>query len=90
MREALGKDPGVIASRGLDEPQRAMVHYYAGLKPLREETRGVVESQWMFVQGVDRDGKRPAPPGPQWRPVWNGRHHGELFALYHREDPSVN
>jgi len=89
LREALGADPGVIASRGLDEPQRAMVHYYAGIKPLRVETRGEVPSRWMLVQGVDRDGKRPVPPGPQWRPTWNGRHHSELFTLYHREDDSA-
>jgi len=85
LREALGENPGVITSRGLDEPQRAMVHYYAGLKPLRQETRGEVDCRWMLVQGLDRDGRRPVPPGPEWRPAWSGRHHRELFTLYFRE-----
>ena len=85
LREALGENPGPITSQGLGEPQRAMLHYYAGLKPLREETHGKVASRWQLVQGTDREGKRPHPPSPAWRLAWSGHHHRELFCLYHLE-----
>ena len=84
LREALGNNPGVIGSRGLGEPQRALIHYYAGIKPLREETRGKLDCRWMLIQGHDHDGERPEPPGPEWRLAWSGRHHLELFCLYRR------
>ena len=83
LREALGDHQGVIASRGLGEPQRALIHYYAGIKPLREETRGKLDCRWMLIQGHDHDGERPEPPGAEWRLVWSGQHHLELFRLYH-------
>jgi len=83
LREALGENPGLIGSRGLGEPQRAMLHYFAGLRPLREETRGKLDCRWMLIQGMDREGKRPESPGPTWRLVWSGHHHRELFRLYH-------
>jgi 4-amino-4-deoxy-L-arabinose transferase-like glycosyltransferase len=85
LRESLGEKPGVIGSKGLGEPQRAMVHYYAGIKPLREESRGKVDCRWMLLQGSEQVGKQPQPPDDSWRLVWRGRHHRELFHLYHRE-----
>ena len=88
LREALGENPGLIGSRGLGEPQRAMLQYFASLRPLREETRGKLDCRWMLVQGLDRDGKGPESPGPTWRLVWSGHHHRELFHLYHLDNPS--
>lgn len=85
LREALGDNPGPIASHGLGEPQRAMLHYYTGLKPLREETRGKLSFRWRLVEGFDREGGRPRAPGAAWRLAWSGRHHRELFCLYHLE-----
>jgi 4-amino-4-deoxy-L-arabinose transferase-like glycosyltransferase len=86
LRKTLGTDPGVISSRNLGEPQRAMIHYYAGIKPLREETRGKVDCRWMLIEGVDHEGERPQPPDKNWHLAWKGRHHRELFCLYRRED----
>src|SRR5258708_1871488 len=55
LREALGENPGIIGSRGLGEPQRALIHYYAGIKPLREETRGKLDWHWMLIEGTERE-----------------------------------
>jgi hypothetical protein len=84
LREALGNHPGMVGSRGLGEPQRAMVHYYAGVRPASEEIRGPLHCRWMLIQGRDEEGRRPQPPDPSWRLVWQGTHHRELFHLYHR------
>ena len=85
LREAVGREPGLISSRGLGEPQRAMLHYYTGLKPLQEETHGRMDCRWELIQGLDQDGKRPEAPGAGWRLAWSGRHHRELFCLYRRD-----
>jgi hypothetical protein len=84
LREALGKHPGMVGSRGLGETQRAMVHYYAGVRPASEEIRGPLHCRWMLIQGRDEEGRRPQAPDPSWRLVWQGAHHRELFRLYHR------
>ena len=85
LREAAGESPGLMSCVGLGEPQRAMVHYYTGLKPLRAETHEKLETKWQLIQGGDREGKRPRPPGPGWKLAWSGRHQQELFSLYHLE-----
>lgn len=85
LRETLGEQPGLVSSQGLGEPQRAMLHYYTGLKPWREETHGPIDCRWELIQGLDQEGRRPHPPDPAWRLAWSGRHHRELFCLYRRE-----
>jgi 4-amino-4-deoxy-L-arabinose transferase-like glycosyltransferase len=84
LADALGHNPGRVASKGLGEPQRAMLHYYAGVKTLREESRGPVDSEWILIQS---DSRKPDPPQtlkPRGQMVWEGRHHRELFRLYRR------
>jgi 4-amino-4-deoxy-L-arabinose transferase-like glycosyltransferase len=84
LREALGEHPGMVSGRGLGEPQRAMIHYYAGVRPASEEIRGPLNCPWMLIQGRDEEGWRPQAPDPSWRLAWQGTHHRELFHLYHR------
>lgn len=84
LRDVLGYNPGVVASTGLGEPQRAMLHYYAGLKTFREKSREPVDCDWKLVQSDSRERNPRQPPGPGWRMAWEGRHHRELFRLYRR------
>jgi len=89
LRQALGDNPGIIGSHGLGEPQRAMLHYYAGIKPWRDETRGKLDCRWMLIEGSDLPGKEPKAPDLSWRLVWAGRHHRELFHLYHLDQAAA-
>ena len=82
LRETLGKTPGIVGSKNLGEPQRALLHYYAGLKTWRVETRSATNWHWFLVQGEDVPGKKPQPLDSTWRMAWEGHHHRELFRLY--------
>jgi 4-amino-4-deoxy-L-arabinose transferase-like glycosyltransferase len=85
LREALGKEPGTIASKNLGEPQRAVLHYYAGVTTWQQETRRPTNYNWILIQGEDKQGQRPMAPEGSWEQVWEGRHHREMFCLYHRK-----
>lgn len=84
LRATLPPDYGVLMSKGLGEPQRAMLHYFAGLKTWMVETRGQTNAHWLLVEGRDREGERPQAPSADWQMVWQGFHHREMFNLYHR------
>jgi 4-amino-4-deoxy-L-arabinose transferase-like glycosyltransferase len=76
-----------VSSRALGEPQRAMLHYYGGLKTVREEVVPGAQCSALLVQGWRRSGA-PAP-GPEWVAVWEGARPGdrnELYVLYVRDD----
>jgi hypothetical protein len=76
-----------VSSRSLGEPQRAMLHYYGGLKTVREEVVPGAQCSALLVQGWRRSGA-PAP-GPEWVAVWEGARPGdrnELYVLYVRDD----
>lgn len=82
LKAALPPGGTPVGSRGLGEPQRAMLHYYADLKTWREESRDIRSCRWLLVEsrvGHDPVGGRPGPP---WRMVWEGRHNRELFELF--------
>ena len=98
VKTILPADHGCIASTGIGEPQRAMFHYYAGVKTKRVDA---VEKSKRdeFIKSLDCEyfliehetfGKKnvPEPPaekGP-WKLIWEDMHSGkELFRLYHRE-----
>jgi hypothetical protein len=85
LPDALGTDPGIVASRNLGEPQRAMLHYYAGVKTWQQETRRPTNYNWILIQGEDKEGQRPTAPDSSWEQVWAGRHHREMFNLYRRK-----
>jgi len=85
LREALGATPGAVVGRGVGEPQRAMLSYFAGVRVVCEEIRGPQESRWLLIQGATGENRRPQPPDASWRLVWQGTHHSELFHLYRQE-----
>jgi 4-amino-4-deoxy-L-arabinose transferase-like glycosyltransferase len=84
LREALGANPGMVAARGVGEPQRAMLHYFAGVRVACEEMRGPQEARWLLIQGATEEKRRPQPPDASWQLAWQGTHHRELFQLYRR------
>lgn len=78
-----------VASRGLGESQRAMLHYYAGLITVREEAPGARDPAGCDVllwQGWSWDADAIGAP---WRRIWEGSRAGdrkELYRLYVREE----
>ena len=72
-----------ISSRALAEPQRAMLHYHAGIITYREEVAERARScELLLVQGSRRS---PPEIPPGWHQVWEGTRPGEkeeYFWLY--------
>lgn len=74
-----------VASQGLGEPQRALIHYHVGIRTRRIETRpDAGECDVLLVEN------RPGPeiaPGPHFERIWSGkRRHSspDYFVLYRR------
>lgn len=88
MQLALPKQFDCIASRDLAEPQRAMLHYFAGIITYREEVAGQQRGcELLLVQGVPQS--EIAPQGP-WTKIWEGsrpRDKDERYRLYQRKGP---
>ncbi|MFQ3669947.1 MAG: hypothetical protein SNJ84_00655 [Verrucomicrobiia bacterium] len=84
------KGVGPLGSEGLGEPQRGMLHYYAGLKTRRVEVDPEVygEVNWFLIQGDYRPGREllmGPPKVGEWELVWEGRRSGkESFRLYRK------
>lgn len=73
-----------VLSRGLGEPQRAMLHYYAGLKTRRLEIKAnrKLPANWLLTETDFPSDKHN--PGPGWERVWQDRHEGEWFQLFRK------
>jgi hypothetical protein len=72
-----------VSSTNLGEPQRAMLHYYAGIKSQRLEAGGRVCPYHVVQTSSSLDPHSP-PPG-DWELVWQGARPGEVeerFSLY--------
>jgi hypothetical protein len=74
-----------ISSRDLGEPQRAMLHYFAGILTFREESpQRRRDCDLMIVQGVPQQERSPAG---EWIRIWEGNRPGdkaERYRLYRR------
>ncbi len=92
LRSTLPADAGPVASQGLGEPQRALLHYYAGLKTRRVELHpeAISQSSYLLIQRHHRRTVRQAPPaGESWQSIWEGRHGSrESYGLYRRTSGS--
>lgn len=88
LQRALPASHRCIASTGVGEAQRAMLHYFADILTRRVETRpDSVECDLMLVQS--RPGTDDRPPG-RWRVLWEGsrpRDDEERYVLYRRVPP---
>jgi 4-amino-4-deoxy-L-arabinose transferase-like glycosyltransferase len=76
---------GCVSSYNVGEAQRAMLHYYAGVRSYREGVPGQSrECGVLLVQGARAN---MYVPGPEWTQLWEGNRRGErreLFRLYRR------
>ncbi|MBI3045614.1 MAG: glycosyltransferase family 39 protein [Betaproteobacteria bacterium] len=85
LQLVLPKQYDCLSSRNLGEPQRAMLHYFAGVITHREEVPGRRRAcEFMLAQGTPLE--EFAPPGP-WQKVWEGARPGdkdERYRLYRR------
>ena len=74
-----------ISSYALGDAQRAMLHYFAGIRTWRESVPGRSrDCQILIVQGARAN---MYVPGPEWVQIWEGARAGEkreLFRLYKR------
>ena len=81
MQRSRPKAAGCVASRGLTEPQRALFHYFAGMRTLREPS---ADCPLLLVHTASA--QPPALAG-QWTLAWHGTRPGdekEWFWLYSR------
>ena len=86
MQKALPARYDCIASRGLGEPQRALLDYFIGVKTERVEVKPNANCSLYLDQGSRSDDSPAAPPG-NWRIIWEGNRPGdnsERFRLYQR------
>lgn len=85
MQQALPKQYDCMSSRYLGEPQRAMLHYFAGIITYREEVPSRKRAcDLLLVQGISE--VETAPPG-RWKEIWEGARPGdkdERYRLYRR------
>jgi 4-amino-4-deoxy-L-arabinose transferase-like glycosyltransferase len=72
-----------VLSKGLGEPQRAMLDFYAGLNTLRVLKGKKAQGDWMLTESEFPNDRHN--PGPDWERVWQDRHEGEWFQLFRRK-----
>ena len=90
LQKALPARYDCIASRGLGEPQRALLDYFIGVKTVRVEVRPNASCTLLLDQGSRSDESPGAPsgrPGDNWKVIWEGNRPGDLserFRLYQR------
>jgi len=86
MEQAMPARYRCMGSRHLSEPQRAMLHYIAGIVTVREEVSDQSRKcDLLLVQGAPHE--EHAPSGP-WRKIWQGSRPGdkaERYWLYQRK-----
>ena len=86
LQKAIPPRYDCIASRGLGEPQRALLDYFIGLKTERIEVRPAANCSLLLDQ-TSRSDEAPGAPEGTWRVVWEGHRRSdrsELFRLYQR------
>ena len=89
VKEHLG-GASSVASCNLGEPQRAMLHYFAGVLPMRLENDPRATNRFVLVQ-ANRD-RFPIEPGVDWKLLWRGSRPGdrrETYCLYERPPASA-
>jgi 4-amino-4-deoxy-L-arabinose transferase-like glycosyltransferase len=86
LQKAIPSRYDCVASRGLGEPQRALLDYFIGLRTQRIETKPDAPCSLLLDQ-TSRSDEAPGAPEGSWRVVWEGHRPGdnsELFRLYQR------
>jgi 4-amino-4-deoxy-L-arabinose transferase-like glycosyltransferase len=86
---AIGPNPACVAGSGLGDSQRALLHYFAGIRTRPIDSGSVaVDCDLLLVES-----RRSEPPlGHPWQLIWEGHRPGdnrERFRLY-RRSPSTD
>jgi len=74
-----------LASHELGEPQRALIEYFAGIVPVRDDLAAANTCPLLLMQ-VGRDDS-DTPPDSSWEKIWEGHRRGddtERFLLFRR------
>jgi 4-amino-4-deoxy-L-arabinose transferase-like glycosyltransferase len=84
---ALPKRHACVSTREVGEPQRAMLHYYLGIRGYRDESpERRRDCDLLLVQGTPQHAN---PPGDGWKKIWEGNRPTdklERYRLYRRVD----
>lgn len=86
VKKQLPARHGCVASRGLTEAPRAMLHYFGGVLTQRLEAKPDAACEHLLLQGPQQ------APGAQWKKVWEGGRpleKAERFRLYKRVPPAA-
>ncbi len=85
IQAAIPPGRNCIASQNLGEPQRAMLHYLAGIKTQRREApEASSECAFLLLENPD---PADVPPPDEWTLIWSGQRSAdgkERFELYER------
>lgn len=87
LQRAVPAQRDCIHSRNLGEFQRAALHYYTGILTQRYRPAQPLQCSLLLIQ--DERKARIAPPGPEWKMIWEGRRPSdrrERFHLYRLVD----
>jgi 4-amino-4-deoxy-L-arabinose transferase-like glycosyltransferase len=74
-----------VASHNLGEPQRALIEYFGGIVPLRDDLAAANACPMLLLQVGRADGD--TPPDSAWERIWEGHRRGddtEHFLLFRR------
>lgn len=85
MQRALPRSYQCMIGRDLGEAQRAMLHYFAGIRTQRPEDTQAARCDLLLVQGLPLD--EPVMPS-EWKKIWEGHRPGdkdERLRLYQRQ-----
>ncbi len=88
MQRALPQSYQCMIGRDLGEAQRAMLHYFAGIRAQRPESTQAAHCDLLLVQGLPLD-ELVMPP--EWKKIWEGHRPGdkdERLRLYQRQPGS--
>jgi 4-amino-4-deoxy-L-arabinose transferase-like glycosyltransferase len=85
LAQQLPAGTSCLASRDLGEPQRALIEYFGGIVPVRDDLAAANACPLLLLQ-VGRDDS-DAPPDSSWEKIWEGHRRGddtERFLLFRR------
>lgn len=78
MQGSMPSQYNCIGSKQLGEPQRALLHYFAGIITLRDE----IDDNHCELKLIQSRADLMEPPGQGWKLVWQGHRQGDNTELY--------
>ena len=85
LQKALPSKYACVASNGLGDAQKDLLHYFANLRTYTSELVGTIQCDLYLFQ--DEKNSQKVPPGAQWKEIWSGKRvsdRRESFRLFQR------